>query len=65
MTDNGSHTVRERILPAVSWAYPHSDVKNRDIFPFITGGRQCVFQGNLTHNLQAFDQTQMYPFLKL
>lgn len=64
MTDSGSHTVRERILPAIAWAYPHSELKNKDVFPHFTGGRNFTFQGNLMNDLRTFDQTQMYPFVK-
>jgi len=56
--------MQRQILPGIDLAYPQSQIKDKDVFPHITGGRCLVFQGNLGMDLRAVDQTQMYPFLK-
>jgi hypothetical protein len=56
--------MQKRIIPGIDLAYPQALLRNKDIFPHITGGRQRVFQGNMAMDLRATDQTQMYPFLK-
>lgn len=56
--------MQRRILPGIDLSYPQALIKNKDVFPYITGARNKVFQGNLSMDLRAVDQTQMYPFLK-
>jgi hypothetical protein len=57
-------SMQRRILPGIDLSYPQALIKNKDVFPYITGARNKVFQGNLSMDLRAVDQTQMYPFLK-
>lgn len=56
--------MQRTIMPGIDLSYPISQLKNKDLFPFITGGRHRIFQGNLSKDLRSFDQTQMYPFVK-
>jgi len=56
--------MQRTILPAINLSYSQANLKNKDIFPHVTGGRNLIFQGNLSRDIREFDQTQMYPFMK-